>query len=396
MSTNVFNILTNDTYNEKINTRNNLLRILAESNNQSLIPTSWERTQSLIRNNLHTKVFHIGDELVCNKGNTEIVWQVADFDVDTPSDPQFTHSMTLVMKDLFADNIQFDAREAAFYFPGGLPAGTYYFTIGAQPWYAGDVNKTFGFTLTEVAPALSQLVFTHAYNTTIEGKTINIYGGSTSTTVLESPTIFVWDNETMTGTSLGTILRTKTENINSIDRAIFGNNNYTESAIRQFLTSSNAAGYVWKAQNVFDRPPSWVNTVDGFMHDIDDNFLNVVGTTIEKTARNTICDNGGYDIIEDKFRLLSKPQVYGGATVSGVDEGNAYKLFSNYSDLNTPGTGNDSNRIKSKINASPQWYWLRSPYAGLGGDVWYVHPAGQLHNSRAANAGGVAAACTIY
>ena len=395
MSTNIFNILTNDTYNEKMNTKNDLLRILAETGDGQLVPTTWEHVQLLVRNNLHKKVFHIGDELVCQRDNTDIVWQVADFDVDTPSDPQFTHSMTLVMKDLFAYDMQFDAREAAFYFPEGLSAGTYYFTIGAELWYINDVNKTFGFVLTKAIPAGGQLVFTHVAGTTIEGKTINFYGSNVSTTIIESPIIFVWNNEIMNGTFLGTILRTKTDIINSIDRIIYGNNNYKESAIRQWLNNNSSASNFWIPQNNFDRPPLWRSTANGFMYNMDNDFLNVIGTTIEKIARNTSCDGGGYDIIKDKFRLLSKPQIYGGTTVSGIDEGNAYRLFSNYSDLNIAGSKKDKNRIKKKTDTSPQWYWLRSPCAD-GHCVWGVYSTGQLTGDAAAITNGVVAACTIY
>ena len=131
------------------------------------------------------------------------------------------------------------------------------------------------------------------------------------------------------------------------------------------------------------------------MYNMDNDFLYVIGTTIEKIARNTSCDGGGYDIIKDKFRLLSKPQIYGGATVSGIDEGNAYRLFSNYSDLNIAGSKKDKNRIKKKTDTSPQWYWLRSPCAD-GHCVWGVYSTGQLTGDAAAITNGVVAACTIY
>ena len=206
-------------------------------------------------------------------------------------------------------------------------------------------------------------------------------------------TMTLWDGET--GTSLGTINDSVQTNINSIQRALLGSNNYKESAIRQWLTSDAVAGSVWKPQTNFDRPPSWNDTLKGFMNGMDEDFLSVIKPTSIKTARNTLTDGGGVDTTQDKFFLLSKPQIYGGATVNEVDEGSPYEYFLRYSDLRAAGAGSDKNRIKTR-NGSAQQYWLRSPDAGTGRLVWNIYPAGQLSYSPATYAQGVAAACTIY
>lgn len=166
MASNIFNFLSDEVYNQKMNVKNNLLRILAENESDNLIPKSWDYIQFLVRNDLHKKVLHFGDELVCQKDGVNISWIIADFDKDIPIDPQFTHSLTLIMKNQWNETVQFDAKEAAFYFENGLSAGTYYFTIGAQPWFAGDVNKSFMFTITTAIPAKGQLVFGNSYNAT--------------------------------------------------------------------------------------------------------------------------------------------------------------------------------------------------------------------------------------
>lgn len=405
MASNIFNFLSDEVYNQKMNVKNNLLRILAENESDNLIPKSWDYIQFLVRNDLHKKVLHLGDELVCQKDGVNISWIIVDFDKDIPIDSQFTHSLTLVMKNQWNEAVQFDSKEAAFYFEDGLSAGTYYFTIGAQPWCTEDVNKSFMFTITTAIPAKGQLVFGNNYAATCENARIYSYSSSSFTSPLEdvadnvsSPsgktmTMTLWDGET--GIFLGTINNDVQTNINSIQRALLGNTNYKESAIRQWLTSDAVAGSVWKPQTKFDRPPSWKDTLKGFMNGMDEDFLSVIKPTLITTARSTSTDGGGVDITQDKIFLLSKPQVYGGATVSGVDEGAPYEYFLRYSDLSAAGSGSDKNRIKTR-NGSAQWYWLRSRYAGIGTRVWIVNIDGQLGNSYAANAHGVAAACTIY
>lgn len=126
-------------------------------------------------------------------------------------------------------------------------------------------------------------------------------------------------------------------------------------------------------------------------------FAEIVGGTSKThivTVRNTTCDGGGYDEMDDYFFLLSRSEVYGGAEVSGVNEGEPYPCYANYSDLSAPGTGPDSNRIKYK-NGTAQYWWNRTPNSGNGGDVRLVNAAGGVSSYVAYNSGGVAPACNI-
>lgn len=400
MNSNLFNAITNETYNNKMDIRNNLLRVIVESENGKIIPKDWNFIQFLVRNNLHKKVLHIGDELVCQKDNSDIIWTIIDMDKDIPLDPQFTHSITLMMKNQFNTTVQFDAREALFYFPEGLSAGKYYFTVGAQPWYSADVNKSFMFELANAIPAGGQLVINNDYNATCLNATLSTYKPMDNivprtewTTPIETVTMLAWDEEN--GIFLGTVDNTIQENINSMQRGLLGSNNYKESAIRQWLNSDAVVGSVWTPQTKFDRPPSWFSNLKGFKDSMDIDFLNVIKPITVKTARNTTADGGGYDITEDKFFLLSKPQIYGDVTISGVDEGDTYEYYQRYSDLNSAGTDNDSNRIKTRNNTA-NGYWLRSPNPWGANGVWSVSATGLLGNDGAVTGRGIAAACTIY
>ena len=178
-----------------------------------------------------------------------IVWDILGYDHDTVYKSDNTiaqHSVTIQAQDVLSD-MQFDAKEALFAFDSGLSAGTYHFTVGAQPWYSSDVGKTIQFTLSSALPAGGQLVINNAYNATMIGSTISSYASSTSTTATETATM----SEGSDGTDLGTVTNGLSQDgvINSVQRAIFGSNKWSESCIRQYLNSSTSAGSVWEPKN---------------------------------------------------------------------------------------------------------------------------------------------------
>ena len=330
----------------------------------------------------------LGDEIVVHETAVSLVWDVIGIDCDTPADAQFEHSVALGLHNCFVE-LQFDPREALFYFEEGLAAGTYNFTVKAHSWVSGDVNKTFQFTLTRAIPAKGQLVLQVAYNVTITGSTAKTYSSSTSTTEIETVTI----TEGSGGTSLGDVNNAISGGTNSLQRGLLGNNRYSQSAMRQYLNSNAAAGSVWTPKNVWDRAPSWATTTAGFLNGMDEDFLSVIGEVTKRTALNTVSDGGGYEDTIEKFFLLSRSEVYGGNEVTG-GEGAAYPYYSDYSDLGSAGTGNDSNRIKYR-SGSAQYWWLRSPTAGSADYVRIVYSAGGVSGSVAGNSYGVAPACCI-
>lgn len=330
----------------------------------------------------------LGDEIVVHETASSLVWDVLGIDCDTPADSQFTHSVTLGLHDCFSE-LQFDAREALFYFVDGLAAGTYNFTVKAHTWVSGDVNKTFQFTLTQAIPAKGQLVLSVAYNVTIANSTAKTYSGAASATEIETVTI----TEGSAGTSLGDVNNAISGGTNSLQGALLGNNNYSQSALRQYLNSKAAAGSVWSAKNVWDRAPSWKDNTAGFLNGMDEDFLSVIGEVTKKTALNTVSDGGGSETTTEKFFLLSRSEVYGGNEVTG-GEGAAYPYYSDYSDLGSAGTGNDSNRIKYR-NGTAKYWWLRSPNAGNASNVRTVHTTGTITIGGAYNSNGVAPACCI-
>lgn len=385
---NQFGFLSDDTFAEKMDTMNQFLAAIATGQGGSLKPTSWSDVQALVRKGLASKVFAVGDQLTCQRGSTTLVWDIIGFDIDTPADKQFTHSMTLQLHDCLPGT-QYDAPEALFYCETALAAGTYNFTLlaGYDTTYGG--GKTYQFTLTKEVPAGGQITFPWNWNTQASTTKVSTYKSRTDNAAIET----VGVTEGTGGTNLGTA-DGKTTNMNHSHRIRYGSNNWVESAMRQYLNSDKAAGSVWTPQTKFDRPPSWNASTAGFMNGLDADFLAVIGKTTKVTCRNTVTDGGGSDTTKDKFFLLSRREVFAGNEVSNVTEGEPYPFYSDYSDYTNANAGADKNRIKYR-GGSPQWWWLRTPYTGHGYYVRIVDADGSLHISGASGSGGVAPACNV-
>ena len=385
---NQFGFLSDETFAEKMDTQNKFLAAILSAQGGSVIPTSFKDVQTLVRSGLASKVFHIGDQLVCNKGDVKLVWDIIGIDHDVPADKQFTHSMTLQLHDCIA-SMQYDNTEALFYCETELAAGTYHFTLlsGYDTTYGG--GKTYQFTLTQPVPAGGQIMFPWGYNTQATSTKVSTYASRTATAAIESVSVAEGTEGTFLGTADG-----NTANMNHTHRIRYGSNNWVESAMRQWINSEKEAGSVWTPQTKFDRPPSWAANTAGFLNGIDADFLEVIGETEKVTCRNTVTDGGGSDITTDKFFLLSRREVYAGNEVSNVIEGEPYPYYSDYSDLSAAGTGNDTNRIKYR-NGSPQYWWLRTPDSGVGHHVRFIYAAGNLNSRTAYYSHGVAPACNI-
>ena len=383
---NQFGFVSESNFSEKMDAQNALLLALVEAQGGTAKPTSWANVQALVRAGLHKKVFSIGDQLVCKKGNDDLVWDIIGIDSDTPKDTQFTHSLTLQLHDCLANTMQFDAPEALYYAESGLAAGTYNFTLPDYDTASGG-GKTYQFTLESDVPEGGQLTFGWSYGTQAANAKITSYSGASSTTQIEQVSV----TEGSSGTSLGTADSTST-NVNDVRKLRFGSNKYSESAIRQFLNSSAAAGSVWTSKNNFDRPPTWNSSTAGFMNGLDSDFLAVVGIANKVTAIST--PNGGGSVtLNDKFFLLSRSEVFGGLE-NDINEGSPYPYYKDYSDLSAAGTSADTNRKKYKGGSVQKW-WLRSPNSNVTATNRDVPDTGEINYSFVYLNGGICPACVI-
>ncbi len=306
--------------------------------------------------------------------------------------------MTLETKNVYSLSsgaqkaVQYDATEAFYYAEQELAAGTYNITIANQAWYTADNGKTFQFTLATAVPAGGQLVFAMTYNATLEGKSVKSYANKTTTTALETVTL----TEGSEGTSLGTTSGSS-PNVNHMHRAIFGSNNYAQSAVRQWLNSAAVAGSVWTPTNVFDRPASWATSYNGFMHGLPADFLAVVQPAVLACRTNSLFEvesldgtafaiNQLYSLKVDKFFLLSRPEIFGDWDSASYKDGTQLEYYNGLT---------ATERIKRDAAGTARNAWLRSPSPSVASIARIVHSSGEVNNSGAYGGHGVAPACII-
>lgn len=324
---------------------------------------------------LQKKYFKVGDQLACMRSGEKLIWDIVDIAANGTA-------ITLLLHEIMPDLV-FSAKQAVFAFPDGLAAGEYHFTVSQQPWFAGDVGKTIGFTLTQAIPAGGQLVLNNAYNATMIGATISSFASPTATTATETVTMA----EGSGGTDLGSLTNagTPASNINSIQRALLGSNNWRESAQRQMINSDKPAGQVWTPQTIFDRPPTWASNTAGFMYGLDEDFVSVVTPTTYTTVNNTISDGGGEYTLTDKFYLPSRTEIFGTNELTNYPEGEQFAYYIG---------ATDADRIKYRAGSARAWR-LRTPYYYDAHDVRYVTSSGAVSTNYATNALGWSPACKI-
>lgn len=362
---------------------------------------TWEDVRNAVRLGIAPTLFPVGYEFnVERAGSGTITFVVRGHNHHAAANKKLSHTMTLEMKNVYGTSsaykgLVFDATEALYYAETELPAGTYHFTLlsGYDTTYGG--GKTLSFTLTKPVPAGGVIMFPWAYNTQSTATKISTYASNTATAAIESVSV----NEGASGTNLGTA-DGNTPNMNHSHRIRYGSNNYAQSALRQWLNSDAALGAVWTPQTIFDRPPSWHTGTDaayaGFMNGIEEEFLAVVQPAVIPCRTNSIFEVNSLDgtefainqtyELEDKFFLLSRPEIYGTWDSSTYKDG---ELLEYYEGLT------DAERKKFDSFGSARHVWLRSPNPSYASYERYVDTGGTLYYSNADNSLGAAAACII-
>lgn len=361
---------------------------------------TWEDIKNAVRLGLGEKLFPVGYEFTTLDTDTKqnIIWVVRTHDYHIAANNKLTHTMTLEAKNVYSLSsgaqkaVQYDATEAFYYAEQELAAGTYNITIANQAWYTADNGKTFQFTLATAVPAGGQLVFAMTYNATLEGKSVKSYANKTTTTALETVTL----TEGSEGTSLGTT-NGSSPNVNHMHRAIFGSNNYAQSAVRQWLNSGAAAGSAWAPTNVFDRPASWATSYNGFMHGLPADFLAVVQPAVLACRTNSLFEvesldgtafaiNQLYNLKVDKFFLLSRPEIFGDWDSASYKDGTQLEYYNGLT---------ATERIKRDAAGTARNAWLRSPNPSNANSARLDNSSGEVSGSSAYDGYGAAPACII-
>ena len=342
----------------------------------------FEAMARIIENGGGQEVYPEGTIFVTTKDNYTYPWCFMHHGVDDDGEP---YADIRVIKGI--DSLQFDASEAFYYCTEALAAGTYYVTV-ASTW-GQTAAGNYKFTLANAVPAGGRLVgFYRASDVNAAGTDVTVYDSPTSMTPSQTATLSIGTS----GTFLGTLQPggdDSHEDINSIQRAAYGSNNYAQSNIRQYLNSDKASGSVWVSSNKFDQFPTWWNSTPGFMAKLPQEFIDIVCPIDIKTDTNNVFEvgyekNSSYTL-HDKFWLPSRYQIFGTKEHAelGETQWNFYK------------GATDIDRIMRNASGNAVTQWLRSPYVGYAGVPRLVNTSGALNSSYACIANAVAPACRI-
>lgn len=397
---NPFGILSEKAYIEKMDTQNALLTAIASKAGGIGWYETFADVKQVVRLGLAPKAFPVGYEFASPHGVMgTIIWQVLAHNHHAAANPRLTKTTTLAMKYVFGDSsayktFQFDAVEAFYYAEGGLAAGTYNFTLlaGYDPDYGG--GKTYSFTLANPVPAGGVLTFPWGYQVQASTVKVSSYATIGDTTAIESVSV----TEGADGTALGEL--TGTGNLNHAHRVRYGSNNNAQSALRQWMNSDADVGAVWTPQTKFDRPPTYHTSVDpayaGFLRGLDLDFLAAVEPAIIPCRTNNVHEVNSLDgtvfttnqvyTLQDKFFLLSRPEMYGDWDSSSYKDGEKLDYYDG---------ATNADRIKRDAFGTARYAWLRSPYPSSAYYGRLVHTDGSLHYNGANNYYGAAPACII-
>ena len=399
--------------------RQNLLltRLITAEGEATPINTLQEIAE-IVRRGEAPNVFTVGDQILIkwNNGTQDYIlpFDIVHFDDVELQDGETVPGM-FIQSHYALEGVQFDQNEALYVVPaGGIPAGTYHFTMG-NSWGTHVVSgKSYEFTLAnayaegdilQIGTAtsdISGLPDTAPANWRIRGYKAagGVPAGSAAT-----PTEIVTLSEGTGGTDLGTLsdsTKYGTSGLNNMQRCSYGYNRWSQSAIRQWMNSDAAAGSWFTPQNPYDRRPDQLATLRGMKAGFEEGFLNILKSVKVTTALNTVSDDqiGASENTFDMFFLASLEQEYIQPQASGV-EGHYWEYWKRRLGLSNPqGTGGanaNANHIRYAYNAktSAQYCRLRSAYRGYAYNAWYVNTSGSAYDYYAAHAYRAVPACVI-
>ena len=399
--------------------QNLLLTELVASSGQATPVSTLNEIASIVRAGNAENVFDIGDQIMLNynDGSHDYVlpWDIVHFGNVQLGDGETVPGM-YIQSHYAMQAVMFDQNEAFYVVPAaGLAAGTYYITMG-NSWGSNVVSgKSYYFTLTSSYTEGDLLQFGTASDeigalpdkapSNWRVKTYKV-SGSTPAGLAASPTETLTVTEGTSGTSLGTLSSSTkygTSGVNNMQRASYGYNRWSQSAMRQFLNSDAAAGAWWTPQNPYDRRPTQLATLRGFMAGFDDAFLNIIKPVKVTTVLNTVSDSeiGTTEDTYDTFFPASLEQEYCVPQLSGV-EGDYWMYWRRRLGLTSPQASGTANlntrhiRYAYEAQSSAQACRLRSANRGNAYLTWLVYSTGPVYSyDSAASSSRCAPACVI-
>lgn len=387
------------------------LNLIAVAQSGAINVLSEKAIQQIVKAGLAPKMFSIGEQLTQEWAQDGE--HVYDYDQDIVSFGDVENVLGETVPGLWLQShwglpgIQYDAAEALVYAVQAVAAGSVFHFTSAK---LNDVPAgTYQFETSVALPAGGHMCLVKSGT----AWRIVTYESATSTVALET----INCTEGSGGTDLGDILDVtnalmcvgKKANelpsgasvvVNHGSCTQYGYNRWSQSAIRQWLNSDAAVGMWWNPQNVFDRPPTQLTTLRGFLAGLPEDFLNIVQQVKVVTALNTVTDGGVDEITYDRFFLPSLEQEYIAPQKSG-SEGAYWPYWKARLGLYSPQAqgsgGTNANHIRYAIenHTSAQTVRLRSASRGYANYAWIVYTSGYAYGNYATSAIRPAPACVI-
>lgn len=328
---------------------------------------SWREVQRVVREGRAADYFRVGDVLLCDGELGEMAWVIIGLDHDTPTDPAFSHSMTLQAAEIECLAAH-HRQEALFAVENALPAGDYYFTLPAGVDEQNGGGRTYTFQATATIPDGAVLCFDWQGGAAAD-VTLDVYLSASSRT----PSVRYVVNESQKGKDLAALALS-----NDAARIRYGIP-YAESEMDSWLAGTIDAPY--PDENLFlcrGNPPG-----DGYLCGLDEEFLAVLGAVDKRTSRV----DGTTETLSRRVFLLSEGEV-GLPEREGYDEGAPYAYYTEAIGA-TPNAGVEPVRVRE----GGRW-WLRTA-VGSEATRAAVGTQGEGTSAAAPTALGVLPACCI-
>lgn len=203
--------------------------------------------------------------------------------------------------------VPFSGYRAFYVASDGLASGTYHVTFGAD---FGNIKKgdSYQFTLTKSILSGGKLFGFFHLNEGTNSSRYEVHSyDQDGKTLLETVTAVPGTD----GTDLGTMqLTNRTGDLNCVEECCAGLNNWTKSAIRQWLNSDKPKGEWWSPQDQWDIAPDQVATIDGFLKGVPKEFVDCFTPVKVITTCNGTTEVLSAEVTYDKVILPSKTNMF--------------------------------------------------------------------------------------
>ncbi len=362
---------------------------------------SWKTILDLINNNKFKDVYANGDAILSTFTDGADVYEYPlivannNIDVELADGSILEHRVRLQPLYSTPWDIQFSQYRAFLRCPQGLLAGSYKVTF-AQGWGTAPTTLVWYFTITHAVPAGGRLGGFRSFGSNQNDKNVYTHGNDGKLLYTDNT---ITSTEISGATDLGTMnYATRNGDLNCMQEAFYGWNDYERSAVNQFLESNKKGTGWWVAQDDWDCEPS-ANTVrNGYLSYLDPNLVNILKAVKVQTAYNNVQGNSG-QFMEGYHRafLPSLEEMY--IVNQGAGEGDVLPYWQERSGLDSPATWYTDRSQYSVFpvnnHTSANYIWLRSADRNHSSSAWSVYPSGFVNGYNCRNESRVLPLVTI-